>query len=85
MEWKTLKGSPCDRFRELVPAICMDLGVPEPATSADVDELYRRANLKESSFKKARADVKGRRMVRFAYARAMNGRSTSRPGDTTCW
>ena len=52
MEWKTLKGSPCDRFRELVPAICMDLGVPEPATSADVDELYRREILEDSSFKK---------------------------------
>jgi hypothetical protein len=30
----------------------MDLGVPEPATAADVDELYRREMLEDSSFKK---------------------------------
>jgi hypothetical protein len=29
----------------------MDLGVPEPATAADVDELRRREMLEDSSFK----------------------------------
>ena len=52
MEWRTLKGAPCDRFRCLVPQICMDRGVPESATEADVQELYRREILEDSSFKK---------------------------------
>ena len=30
----------------------MDLGVPESATSADVDEMYRREIAEDSSFKK---------------------------------
>jgi hypothetical protein len=41
----------------------MDLKVPEPATVQDVDELYRREMLEESSFNKARADVQVGRMV----------------------
>ena len=30
----------------------MDLGVPEPVTAADVDELYRREILEDSRFTK---------------------------------
>jgi len=46
-----------------VPAICMDLGVPEPATAEDVEKLCLREILEDSSFKKARADVQAGRMV----------------------
>ena len=52
MEWRTLKPMPCDRFRTLLPQICMDLGVPEPGTEAGVQELYRREILEDDSFKK---------------------------------
>ena len=52
MEWRTLKPTPCDRFRSLLPQICMDLGVPEPGTEAGVLELYRREILEDDSFKK---------------------------------
>ena len=52
MEWRTLKPTPCDRFRGLVPQICMELDVPEPATEKDVNELYRTEILEDSSFKK---------------------------------
>ena len=30
MEWRALKPKPCDRFRALLPQICMGRGVPEP-------------------------------------------------------
>ncbi len=52
MEWRTLKPEPCKRFRSLVPHICMERGLPEPATEADVKELYRKEILEDFSFKK---------------------------------
>ena len=52
MEWMTLKPTPCHRFRGLAAQICMDLGLPEPATEADVDELCRTEILEDSNFKK---------------------------------
>ena len=52
MEWRTLQPKPCDRFRGLAAQICMDLGLPERATAADVDELYCSEILEDSNFKK---------------------------------
>ena len=52
MEWRTLKSTPYDRLRTLLPQICMDLGEPDPGTEAGVRELYRREILEDDSFKK---------------------------------
>ena len=52
VEWRTLLPTPCDRFRALIPQICVDLGEPEPGTEGGVQELYRQEILEDDSFKK---------------------------------
>ena len=42
MEWRALKPKPCDRLRAFLPQICMERGVPEPGTEADIRKAKAR-------------------------------------------
>ena len=52
MEWRALKPKPCDRFRALLPQICMERGVSEPGSEAGVLDVYRQEVLEDESFSK---------------------------------